>query len=259
MADPTHAPPKNSDRPSNNPDTISGDEKASANPADSEPEAKQSTHIQPDQSRGAAAIMSIFLTPSNQASGKADDPILVAPVSPWSDPAVHVGHSVVTSVDPGVHTALPSQGVVVTEGAPLQHGPHSVISAQTISAQSGAISPQQQDSALEPPPVPTVTFTVAGEEHTAVQQANGAIDVDGESYGPGAVIDIDGSRITVAAPGISVGGTMIPFEESPAQNKEGAVFTIDGQRYSVESQLGSLRINGAPVSVGSKTTINSES
>jgi hypothetical protein len=51
---------------------------------------------------------------------------------------------------------------------------------------------------------------VDGQEHTAVQESNDAVILDGKSYILGAVTAVDGFRITLASGSIVAGATVYP-------------------------------------------------
>jgi hypothetical protein len=212
--------------------------------------------IQPDQSKGVSAIISMFLPQGSQASGIADDPHK----SPEAlDPTSQHGHGVVITAGSEVYTALSSQGSIIFDGTPLANGEATAVAGQTISVDSGTVlvnGVPQLPSNLKS--TPHGIFTVAGQDHTAVQQADGAIEIDGESYTFGAVTAVGGSKVIVASEGLIVGATTIPYAELPAKKAQGAVFTVNGHTYDVDNQSGSVRINGVPASVGDKITTNGE-
>lgn len=215
----------------------------------------------PNPSKGVEAIVSILLTQTRQASKGAEDPSLATQAS-------------------GSLVSQPSHGSVISAGAQqdeaftgfsspfLDHdsarpaGGHTSNDIdQTLDAEPDKYfvndDPQHGPTPERPSPAHGI-FTVAGEQHTAVRQANGVVNVDGESYAIGAVATIDDSAVTFIPEGLVVGPTLVPYAESPASNKQGAVFSINGHTYSVDSQSGSLLVNGAPASVGQKITTNGD-
>jgi hypothetical protein len=289
-ADPTNVPTTaTSDKPINDPGTLDDPKQSTGSSADKLPEppvTRTGAETQPDTSEGIAAIVSVFLTKSSQTSEIAGDPVtstdagtqpepskgvaaivsMLLPqdsqVSEITDyPTSQIGHGIVITAGSEVHTALNSQGSLVLDGTPLASGQASIISGQTISAESGTVFVNgipQQPSVLKRPSTVHGTFTVAGQAHTAVQQTSGVVEIDGESYTYGAVTTVGGSRLTVASEGLVVGTAVIPYAELPAKNSQGAVATINGHTYNFESQSGSIRINGVPASVGDKITTNGE-
>jgi hypothetical protein len=211
---------------------------------------------QPDPSRGVSAIVSMFLPQGSQASGIADDPHKELEVV---DPTPQNGHGIVITAGSGVHTVLSSQGSTIIDGTPLANGQATAVAGQTISVESGTVivnGVPQLPSNLESPP--HGIFTIAGQDHTAAQKADGAVEIDGESYTLGAVTAVGGSKVTVASGGLIVGTTTIPYAELPVKNAQAAVFTVNEHTYDVDSQSGSIRINGIPASVGDKITTDGD-
>lgn len=284
MADPTRtSPTSNLDDSANHgsEDTILSSEDGVPQPVVTKP--GTSTH--PIPSKVVAAIVSVFLTQGVEASQAAKDP---PKVTPDSGSESHIHHGVVISAGSGAHTVISSKGHFILDGIPLIDGQATVISGQTISAQSGTAfvnGVPQHHSVLKQSGMSHGIFTVEGQEHTAVKQADGAIEVDGEHHSLGDVTAVDGATITVASEGAIVDATTIPYAESsddssiiniasegviidegnaahhtesPAQNKQSAVFTVNGHTYSVGSRSGSLKINGAPASVGNKITTSGD-
>lgn len=346
VADPTHdSPIKVQSNPAaagpthgssdNSPDKTNGDsgdapghDQAPAKPANDAPDSvatKLGADAQPNKSKGVAAILSMFLPQDNQAPTAGDQP----GNAPASDPAPHAGERVVFSAGSGVHTAASRDGAIIIDGKSLADGQATVISGQTISAESGRVvangvpqHPSAPEQAATPQGIFTVAgkehtavrhangaveadgksqafgaavtvadgsvvtvvpegvrvdgtvvpyaqpqvqneqgavFTVAGQSHTAVQHANGAVEVDGQSHTVGAAVTVaDGSVVTLASEGVRVGGTVVRYVKAPGQNEQGAVITINGHAYNIDRQSGSLRFNGAPVSVGDVITTNGD-
>jgi hypothetical protein len=221
-----------------------------------DPVTKTGAGTQPEPSKGVSAIVSMFLPQGSQASGIVDDPYK----GPEDlDPTPQKGQGIVITAGSEVHTVLSSQGSIVLDGTPLANGKATAVAGQTISVESGTVilnGVPQLPSNLES--TPHGIFTIAGRGHTAVQQTNGVVEIDGESYTLGAVTAVDGSKVTVASEGLIVGATTIPYAELPAKNAQGAVFTVNGHTYDVDNQSGSVRINGVPASVGDKITTNGE-
>lgn len=253
----TEASPLGSNNdPSARPDTT----RPEASSADElqDPVATQShANTQLDPSEGVAAILSMLLTKSGQATAPDSAPH----VTQASDPDSRDGQGVAISVGSQVHRALASQGRVVIDGTPLAGGQATVIGGQTISAISGTVminGAPQPDPALQQAPTPLGVLTVAGQEHSVVQDANGNIQIDGESFAVGAVTAIDGSTVTVASEGVLGGATVISYAQPPVQDKQSAIFTANGHTYTVEQHSGSIRINGATASTGEVVTINGE-
>jgi hypothetical protein len=291
-ADPTNVPTTATpDRPINDPGTIDDPKQSTKSSADRLPEPEADT--QPDTSKGIAAIISAFLPKTSQASEVADDPVtktgagtqpepskgvsaIVSMFLPQGsqafgivddphkgpedlDPTPQKGQGIVVTAGSEVHTVLSSQGSIVFDGTLLANGKATAVAGQTISVESGTVilnGVPQLPSNLES--TPHGIFTIAGQGHTAVQQTNGVVEIDGESYTLGAVTAVDGSKVTVASEGLIVGATTIPYAELPAKNAQGAVFTVNGHTYDVDNQSGPVRINGVPASVGDKITTNGE-
>jgi hypothetical protein len=221
-----------------------------------DPVTKTGAGTQLDPSNGVSAIVSMFLPQDSQASGIADYP---HKGHEDPDPTPQNGHSIVITAGSGVHTVLSSQGSIILDGTPLANGEATAVAGQTMSVKSGTVivnGVPQLPSNLKS--APHGIFTVAGQDHTVVQQADGAIEIDGESYTFGAVTAVGGSRVTVAPEGLVVGATTIPYAELPAKKAQGAVFTVNGHTYDVDNQSGSVRINGVPASVGDKITTNGD-
>lgn len=262
VPDPTHIlPTAKSGKPiKDTGSTASGpEEEAIGSPTDgaSKPVvSRPGANTQPGASDGVAAILSMFLTQGSKASQVADKP-----QRPASGPGSRADHGVVISAGGGVHTALSSGGSIILDGKPLVDGQATVVSGQTISAESGTIVVNgipQHHSVMEGLSTPQGIFTVAGKEHTAVQQPNGAVEIDGKSHNLGAAATIDGSAITIAYGAVIVGATTVPYAQSPAKNGRGAIFAVNGHVYSADSKSGLLRINGAPAFVGDKITTNGD-
>jgi hypothetical protein len=182
-------------------------------------------------------------------------------VTPAPDSGPSVDHGVVIGKGPEAHTALSSQGLIFLDGPPLVDGQATVVFGQTISVKSGIVhvnGAQQQTPALERPPALHRVFTAADQEHTAVQNNDDAVRIDGGSYTFGAITAVDGSKIPVTSEGIIVGATTIPYEQRPAQHKQGTVFTINEHTYSVDWQSRSLLLNSVPIPDGSTITTNGD-
>lgn len=206
-------------------------------------------------SEGVAAILSMLLTKGNTATDSAPQ------VTPESDPESHGGQGAAIIVGSDVHTVLTSQGKVAIDGTTLADGQATVIDGQTISAISGTSivnGALQPDPPIKQAPTPLGVLTVAGQEHSVIQDANGNVQIDGESFTVGAVTAVDGTKVTVASEGVLLGATVIPYAQPPDQGVQGAIFTVNGHAYTVEQQSGSIRINGAPASTGDVVTINGD-
>ncbi|KAM0717518.1 hypothetical protein Q7P37_007370 [Cladosporium fusiforme] len=262
VAHPTNlAPNRNPDEPAKDPHATPNVKDSTVNSAEGAPEnvlSNTAAKAQPDLSEDVATIVSIFLTQGAHSTQIAENPPLATPES--GRPS-HIAHGVVFSAGSNVHTVLSSQGLIALDGTPLQSGEATVISGQTISAESGTVwvnGIPHHHSVLEQPSTTDGVFTVSGQEHTAVQRASGAIGVDGESYTFGAVAAVGGATVTVGSEGVIIGGTAIPYAELPASTKQDSVFTINGHAYSVDSKSGSLHINGEVAVIGSKITINDD-
>lgn len=194
----------------------------------------------------------------------AENPPLITPAP---DSAPPLDHGIVIGTGSEVHTVLSSQGLIFLDGTPLNSGQGRVVSGQTISAQAGVVHVNgipQHFSILDRPSTPQAVLTVAGQEHTAVRQSDGAVYIDGKSYIIGEVVALDAvgamgdSGITIASKGIVAGDSVVPFAEPPFQYKQDTVLTVNGHTYSANRQSGSLPINGSPVSVGGTITIDGD-
>lgn len=258
------SPTADPDEPSNGSNAVPDARKATESRTYDAPESagfNSGVDTKPNPSKGVEAIVSILLTQTRQASKGAEDPSLATQAS-------------------GSSVSQPSHGSVISAGAQqdeaftgssslyLDHdsarpaGGHTSNDIdQTLDAEPDKYfvndDPQHGPIPERPSPAHGI-FTVAGEQHTAVRQANGVVEIDGESYAIGAVATVDGSPVTFIPEGLIVGPTLVPFAESPASNKQGAVFSFNGHTYSVDSQSGSLLVNGAPASVGQKITTNGD-
>jgi hypothetical protein len=211
---------------------------------------------QPDPSKGVSAIISMLLPQGSRASGIADDPNKAPEVL---DPTPQNGHGIVITAGSETHTLLSSQGSIILDSIPLANGQATTVADQMISVESGTVvvnGVPQLPSNLES--TPHGIFTIAGQGHTAVQQADGAVEIDGESYTFGAVTAVGDSKVAIASEGLVVGTTTIPYAELPGKNAQSAVFTVNGHTYNIDNQSGSIRINGIPASVGDRITTNGD-
>lgn len=187
---------------------------------------------------GVAAIVSMFWPKGSRPSGTTGGHGL-----PSDDPA----HGVIISAGSGVHTAFSSQGSIILDGAPLVDGQVTVISGQTISVKSGTVfvnGVPQHLSELRPSE-PQGSSTLSGQEYTGNHQTDDAVQVNGDSFKPGAVTAVDDANHDTHA-------------DTPDQGKHDAVFTVNGHTYSVKSNLGTLNINGVPAAVGDMITTNGD-
>lgn len=199
---------------------------------------KTGTNSQSHQWDGVAAIFSMFLPKGSRPSDT-----LEGHGHPSNDPA----RGVVISAGSGVHTALSSQGSITLDGAPLVDGQITVISGQKISVKSGAVfvnGVPQHLSELRPSE-PQGSSTLSGQEYTGNHQTDDALQGNGDSSKPGAVTAVDDANHDTHA-------------DTPDQGKHDAVFTVNGHTYSVESNLGTLNINGVPAAVGDTITTNGD-
>jgi hypothetical protein len=190
---------------------------------------------------GVAAIVSMFLPTGSRPSDTPEGHDL-----PPNDPV----NVVVIGAGSGVHTVISSHGSIVLDGTPLADGQATIISDQTISAKSGTAFvngvPQHPTTMLERPSAPHSSSTSHGQEHTGSHQADDTVQGDRQNSKP--------SKVTA----VSQGANNDVDANSPNPGMHAAVFTVNGHIYGAESKSGSLQINGAPVSVGQKITINGD-
>jgi hypothetical protein len=189
---------------------------------------------------GVAAIVSMFLPKGSRPSDTPE-----GHDRPPNDPV----NGVVISVGSGVHTVISSHGSIVLDGTPLVDGQATIISSQTISAKSGTVfvnGVSQHPTMLERPSAPQSSSNSPGQEHTGSHQADDTVHGDRQNSNP--------SKVTA----VSQGANNDVDANSPDSGMHAAVFTVNGHIYGAESKSGSLQINGAPVSVGQKITINGD-
>jgi hypothetical protein len=99
---------------------------------------------------------------------------------------------------------------------------------------------------LERPSAPQSSSASPGQEHTGSHQADDTVQGDRQNFKP--------SKVTA----VSQGANNDADPNSPNPSLHATVFTVNGHIYGAESKSGSLQINGAPVSVGQKITINGD-
>jgi hypothetical protein len=257
---PPDAPQDASSDTSNDPSNVPSNDPPN-NPADDPPNNALSNALSNpsnDPSEVAGAILSMVLTQSHPAATQIGDSPMV---TIGSDLPTHTDQGVVISAGSEVHTAIYSQETVFLDGAPLVSGHTVIVSGPTMSAQSGVLvvnGASQQSSVLEHKSTPQGVFTLDGQEHTAVQEGNSAVLIDGKSFAFGAVTEIGGSKITIATEGIIAGATPVPYAKPPAEDQQNTVFAVNEHTYSVDRQKGSILINGVPATIGSTVTTNGD-
>lgn len=216
---------------------------------------------EPNPPKGVEAIVSILLTQTKQAFNGVEDP----------SPATQASGSSASQLGHGSATIAGVQQDEAFTGSSSPYSHHDIARPagghtsddidQVLDAEPDSYfvnDDSQYDPTHERPSRAHGIFNVAGGQHTAVRQANGAVEIDGESYTIGAVATFDGSTVTLIPEGLIVGPTLVPFAEPSALNKQNAEFSIDGHTYSVDIQSGSLLLNGAPASFGQTITTNGD-
>jgi hypothetical protein len=207
-----------------------------------------------DSSEGVAAILSMLLTQGSQGTNTDGAP----QITPASDPESFNDPNTAASMGSEVHTLLAGQGRVDVDDTPLVDGQAIVVDGQTISTMSGAAMASnfpKSHLVFVQAPTPLGVSAVAGQEHTAVEHADGNFQIDGESLTvysastlpdqPDAVllaghtlsqggspITIDGQIITYGQNGISVGDSAAPVAATVTADHVEFVFTIDSTVYT---------------------------
>lgn len=224
-----------------------------------------------DSSKGVAAILSMLLTQGTNTD--------VAPqITPASDPESFNDPNMATSVGSEVHTSPAGQGRVDVDDTPLVDGQAIVVDGQTISTMSGAAMASDFPKSrlvLVQAPTPLGVSIVAGQEHTAVEHADGSSQADRESFTVysasilpdqpnavllaghtlsqgGAPVTIDGHIITYGQNGISVSDSAASVAATVTADHVESVFTIDSTVYTatpVPGRSGVVVLQGHTLSI----------